>query len=158
MINHQKSLLTCLHFKCVGVLLLYGVCELEASIAAVVSLGIFSQNVGEEQVTVQAHWHPPVLCYRHNDCGEKENRIQTHLFNLIWCAIADRQQTKWWCSRWVWKSQRHDYHLQAGNITRLSKHVTWGKRSSVEECETKMRLQNWSVTSLDLIMCVLETV
>ncbi len=92
----RKSPLTCLHFKGEWVFLLNGVCELEASVAAVVSVGIFSQNIGEEQVTVQAHWHPLVLYYGHNGCEEKK-RIQTHLLNLIWHAIANRQQKKW-CS------------------------------------------------------------
>lgn len=105
-LNHQKSLLTCLHFKGVGVLLLNGVCELKASVTAVVSVGVFSQNIGEEQVTVQAHWHPLVLCYGHNGCRERKKgkTIKTHLFNLIWCVIADRQQKKW-CSRGSWESQ-----------------------------------------------------
>ena len=55
------SLLTGLNFECKGVLLLDGVCEEEASIAAVVSLSILSQNIGEVQVSIQAHGHSLIL-------------------------------------------------------------------------------------------------
>lgn len=54
-------LLTGLNFECEGVLLLDGVCEVEASVAAVVSVSIFDQNVGEVQVPVQTHGHSLIL-------------------------------------------------------------------------------------------------
>lgn len=49
------SLLTGQNFECEGVLLLDGVCEEEASIAAIVRVSIFGQNIGEVQVPIQTH-------------------------------------------------------------------------------------------------------
>lgn len=49
----SKSALTGLDFEVVRVLLLNG--ETEASVTAVICVGIYSQNIGEEQVTIQAH-------------------------------------------------------------------------------------------------------
>lgn len=45
-------LLTGLNFESEGVLLLNGVCEEEASVAAVVCVSILGQNVGEVQVSI----------------------------------------------------------------------------------------------------------
>lgn len=54
-------LLTGQNFECEGVLLLDGVREEEASIAAVVSVSIFGQNIGEVQVPIQTHGHSLIL-------------------------------------------------------------------------------------------------
>lgn len=53
--------LTGQNFEGEGVLLLDGVCEEEASVAAVVSVSVFGQNVGEVQVPVQTHGHSLIL-------------------------------------------------------------------------------------------------
>lgn len=53
--------LTGLDSEAEGVLLLDGVCEVEASVAAVVSLCILEVNIGEVQVSVLTHGHPFIL-------------------------------------------------------------------------------------------------
>lgn len=54
-------LLTRQDFEGEGVLLLDGLREEEASVAAVVSVSIFGQDVGEVEVPVQTHGHPLIL-------------------------------------------------------------------------------------------------
>lgn len=56
-----RGLLTGLNFESEWVLLLDGVCEEKASVAAVVRLSILSQNIGEVQVTIQTHGHSLIL-------------------------------------------------------------------------------------------------
>lgn len=57
-------LLTGRNFESEGVLLLDGVCEEEASIAAVVRVRVLAQNVGEVQVSIQTHGHSLILLDR----------------------------------------------------------------------------------------------
>lgn len=54
-------LLTGLNLKCEGVLLLDGVCEEEASIAAVVCVSILGNNIGKVEVSIQTHGHSLIL-------------------------------------------------------------------------------------------------
>lgn len=75
-------ILTCLNFEREGVLLLDGVCEKEASVAAVVIVSVFGQHVGEVQVSVQTHGHSLVLKdrrHRWNTAGSRGKEIQDAL-------------------------------------------------------------------------------
>ena len=73
-----------MYFECEGIFLLDGVCEEEASVAAVVCVSVFSQHIGEIQVPVQTHGHTTILGYRHHGWrrevegeGEKARKILT---------------------------------------------------------------------------------
>lgn len=66
-------LLTGQDFKCEGVLLPDGVCKEEASVAAVVSLSIFGQNVREVQVPIQTHGHSLILRDRNHSWKTQED-------------------------------------------------------------------------------------
>lgn len=66
-------LLTGQNFECEGVLLLDGVCEEEASIAAVISVSVFGQNVGEVQVPIQTHGDSLILRDRSHSWRPQED-------------------------------------------------------------------------------------
>lgn len=66
--------LTGLNFEVEGVLLLDGVCEAEASVAAVVILSVLDQNIGEVQVSIQTHGNPPILMDGGHVCGPKKGK------------------------------------------------------------------------------------
>lgn len=89
-------LLTGQNFECEGVLLLDGVCEEEASVAAVVSVSIFGQNVGEVQVSIQTHGHSLILRDWSHSCrrteGRKWKRVRGNEITLthLICTVANR--------------------------------------------------------------------
>lgn len=74
-----SDILTGLDLECEGVLLLDGVSEEEASVAAVVRLSISGQHVGEVQVSVQTHGHSLVLRDGTHGCrASRTHRDKTH--------------------------------------------------------------------------------
>lgn len=88
---HQSQCVCCLltgqNFECEGVLLLDGVCEKEASVAAVVNVSVFGQNVGEVQVSVQTHGYSLIL--RDGSHGWKTQEADKE----DWKRVGERETT-----------------------------------------------------------------